>query len=198
MAELDLKPTNLLPQDGTVLYYGSIFRPEEAVDHFTSLLEKTPWKNDEAIIFGKHFVTKRQVAWYGDEPYVYRYSGGIKTALYWTDKLRHLKTVVEKCLKTKFNSCLLNLYHNGQVGMGWHSDNEKVLGDTPTLASLSFGAERKFSFRHKYTKQTCSLLLENGSLLVMKDATQTYWQHSLPKSQKVHSPRINLTFRTVV
>ncbi len=198
MAELDLKRDNLLPKDGTVIYYSSIFHPEEAVAHYASLLEKIPWKSDEIIIFGKHFVTTRQVAWYGDEPYVYRYSGGIKTALHWTDELSGLKAIVETRLKTKFNSCLLNLYHNGREGMGWHSDNEKILGNAPTIASLSFGAERKFSFRHKYTKQTLSMLLENGSLLVMKGVTQMYWQHSLPKSQKVNSPRINLTFRAVV
>ena len=108
-----------------------------------------------------------------------------------------VKQIVEKYAETKFNSCLLNLYHNGNEGMGWHSDDEKPLGKNNTIASLSFGAERKFSFKHKQTKQTVSLVLEHGSLLIMKDSTQSNWLHSLPKSKNITQPRINLTFRTM-
>ncbi|MFZ0510672.1 MAG: alpha-ketoglutarate-dependent dioxygenase AlkB [Candidatus Nitrosopolaris sp.] len=105
--------------------------------------------------------------------------------------------MVEKLTETKFNSCLLNLYHNGNEGIAWHSDDEKSLEKNSTIASLSLGAERKFSFKHKQTKQTISLVLEHGSLLIMKDATQTNWLHSLPKSKKITGPRINLIFRTM-
>ena len=93
---------------------------------------------------------------------------------------------------------MLNLYHNGNEGMGWHSDDEKSLGKNNTIASLSFGAERNFSFKHKHTKQIVSFGLEHGSLLIMKDTTQTNWLHSLPKSKSVTQPRINLTFRTII
>jgi alkylated DNA repair dioxygenase AlkB len=93
-------------------------------------------------------------------------------------------------------SNLLNK-HNGNEGMGWHSDDEKSMGKNNTIASLSFGAERKFSFKHKQTKQIVSLVLEHGSLLIMKNATQTNWLHSLPKSKNITQPRINLTFRTI-
>jgi len=62
---------------------------------------------------------------------------------------------------------------------------------------LSFGAERKFSFKHKQTKQIVSLVLEHGSLLIMKNDTQSNWLHSLPKSKNITQPRINLTFRTI-
>jgi alkylated DNA repair dioxygenase AlkB len=105
---------------------------------------------------------------------------------------------VEEYAEIKFNSCLLNLYHDGNEGMGWHSDDEKSIEKNSTIASLSFGAERKFSFKHKQTKQTISLVLEHGSLLMMKDATQTNWLHSLPKSEKVIGSRINLTFRKMI
>ena len=94
-----------------------------------------------------------------------------KGALTWTKDLFEVKQIVEKYAETKFNSCLLNLYHNGNEGMGWHSDDEKSLGKNNTIASLSFGAERKFSFKHKQTKQTISLVLQHDSLLIMKDAT---------------------------
>jgi alkylated DNA repair dioxygenase AlkB len=93
---------------------------------------------------------------------------------------------------------LLNLYHNGDEGMAWHSDDEKSLGKNTCIASLSFGAERKFSFKHKQTKDATSLVLEHGSLLVMKDETQTNWLHRLPPTTLIKRPRINLTFRTMV
>ncbi len=99
---------------------------------------------------------------------------------------------------TVFNSCLLNLYDSGSQGMAWHSDDEKSLGKNTTIASLSLGATRKFSLRHKRTGESISIQLEDGSLLIMKGTTQTFWQHSVPKSAKITTPRINLTFRTIV
>jgi alkylated DNA repair dioxygenase AlkB len=82
--------------------------------------------------------------------------------------------------------------------MAWHSDGEPDLKKNGAIASLSFGAERKFSFKHKQTKETVSLLLEHGSLLVMKGSTQTHWLHRLPPTTRVSKPRINLTFRTIM
>ena len=130
---------------------------------------------------------------------MYTYSNTTKQALAWTKELSELKQIVEELAAggIKFNSCLLNLYHNGNEGMGWHSDDEKSLEKNNTIASLSFGAERKFSFKHKESKQTVSLVLELGSLLIMKDATQRNWLHSIPKSKSIIEPRINLTFRTI-
>jgi len=189
---------NLLPGDGTANYFGPIFSQDEAHAYFEALLMGIRWKNDEAIIFGKHIVTARKVAWYGDANYSYTYSGTTRHALGWTGDLLTLKEIVERLASTQFNSCLLNLYHDGSEGIAWHSDDEKCLKVNSTIASLSLGAERKFCFKHKITQQTVSLLLENGGLLVMKDATQTHWLHSLPKSKNIKTPRINLTFRTMV
>jgi len=189
---------NLLPCDGTVNYFGQILDTDEARRYYEALLKTIKWKNDEVFIFGKHFVTTRKVAWYGDADYSYTYSGTTKQALAWTRELLALKGIAEKLTAAKSNSCLLNLYHDGNEAMAWHSDDESSLVRNSTIASLSFGAERKFCFKHKQTQQTVSLVLENGSLLVMKDATQTYWRHSLPKSKRVKTPRINLTFRTMV
>jgi len=93
---------------------------------------------------------------------------------------------------------LANLYHDGSEGMAWHSDGEKDLKKDGAIASLSFGAERKFAFKHKQSKETVSMVLEHGSLLVMKDTTQTNWLHRLPPTKRINKPRINLTFRTIV
>jgi len=189
---------NLLPFDGTVIYHGKIMKPDAAANYHHVLMDTIQWKNDEAIIFGKHIITKRKAAWYGDDGYLYTYSNTTKKALAWTPELLELKQMVEAITGTTFNSCLLNLYHNGNEGMAWHSDDESSLGKNTTIASLSFGAERKFSLKHKKGKETVSVILESGSLLVMKDTTQTNWLHSLPKSKRVVRPRINLTFRTIV
>lgn len=189
---------NLLQKDGTAHYYGIIMSYKEANRYFDSLLKNISWKNDEAIILGKHIITKRMVAWYGDSDYLYTYSNATKQALVWTKELLELKRLVEQITLSRFNSCLLNLYHNGSEGLGWHSDDERSIEKNSPIASLSFGAERKFSFKHKRTKQTISLVLEHGSLLVMKDTTQMNWLHSLPKSNKINQARINLTFRTMV
>ena len=190
--------TNLLPNDGVVNYYGKVLKQQEARYYFNKLLNTIEWKNDEAIIFGKHIITKRKAAWYGEAGYLYTYSNTTKLALSWTVELLQLKKIAEGITGEAFNSCLLNLYHNGDEGMAWHSDDEKSLGKNTAIASFSFGAERKFSLKHKKTKQAVAVLLENGSLLLMKDATQTNWLHCLPKSKKINHPRINLTFRTIV
>jgi alkylated DNA repair dioxygenase AlkB len=190
--------TNLLNMDGIAIYYGKILTFEEANGYFHSLLQNTPWENDEVVVFGKHIVTKRKTAWYGDSNYVYIYSNTRKLALPWTRELINLKQIIENRSDTKFNSCLLNLYHNGNEGMGWHSDDEKSIEENSTIASVSFGAERKFSFKHKQNKKIISVLLEHGSLLLIKEVTQKNWLHSLPKSKKITLPRINLTFRRMV
>ena len=190
--------TIILNKDGLVNYYGKILTSEEANQYLGLLMQNILWKNDEVVIFGKHIVTKRKTAWYGDSDYLYTYSNITKQALPWTKELYGLKQMVEEFAGVKFNSCLLNLYHNGDEGMGWHSDDEESLGKNNTIASLSLGAERKFLFKHKQTKQINSFILEHGSLLIMKDATQRNWLHSLPKSKNIVQPRINLTFRTIV
>ena len=199
---MDLFPpdphTNLLPCDGSVNYHGRIFSMADADRYTTALLNEVPWQHDEAIIYGKHIITARKVAWYGDSDFAYTYSGITRQALSWNESLMQLKATAEQHCGTSFNSCLLNLYDHGEQGMAWHSDDEKSLGLNSTIASLSFGAERRFCFKHKSRSQTAEIILEHGSLLVMKDATQTHWLHSIPKSKRITEPRINLTFRTIV
>jgi len=189
---------NLLPRDGEVHYFGKVFSEADANRYYEILLKTIEWKNDEAIIFGKKIVTKRKVAWYGDRKFEYTYSKITKKALVWTPELLQLKKHIEAKSGETFNSCLLNLYHSGDEGMAWHSDAEKDLKKNAAIASVSFGAERKFAFKHKQTKETISLNLEHGSLLIMKGTTQKHWLHRLPPTKKIHTARVNLTFRTIV
>jgi alkylated DNA repair dioxygenase AlkB len=189
--------TNLLPYDGEVIYYGKILNDENTRQYFNRLQGNIQWENDTALLFGKLITTKRKVAWYGDQPFPYTYSNTTKSALPWTKELIDLKEIIEKKTGQTFNSCLLNLYHNGEEGLAWHSDNEKDLKNNGAIGSLSFGADRNFSFKHKVTKQTVSIVLERGSLLLMQGATQKNWLHRLPSTKKVQHPRVNLTFRTM-
>ena len=189
---------NLLPKDGVVNYFGKLFSLKQANEYFNLLMNGIEWKNDEAVMFGKHIITKRKVAWFADKEYAYTYSNITKQASKWTDTLLDLKKIVEEKTGASYNSCLLNLYHNGNEGMAWHSDDEKTLGKNSAIASLTFGAERKFSFKHKQSKETVSVILEHGSMLVMKDTTQTNWLHRLPPTTKIKDARINLTFRIMI
>ena len=158
---------NLLPQDGTVHYFGKIFSTAEADHYLANLLQTIDWKNDESFIYGKLITTKRKVAWYADNHFEYKYSGITKKAMTFTEELLVIKKIIEAKTGEQFNSCLLNLYHNGEEGMGWHSDAEKELKKNGAIASISFGAQRKFLLRHKQTKETVEVQLENGSLLLI-------------------------------
>lgn len=188
---------NYLPRDGEVYHYGQIYEKDSADAWFEYLLQFIRWEQDRVFLFGKERITKRKVAWYANQPFEYRYSKVTKRALPWPQKLLSLKARVESLTGESYNSCLLNLYPSGAEGMGWHRDQEKELKKNGAIASLSFGAERIFQFKHKETAEKVSLLLKHGSLLVMKGSTQTHWLHRLPPSKKIQSPRVNLTFRTV-
>lgn len=192
------EPHNLLPYDGVVQYHGVLLSGDEANHYLQRLLQSIDWQHDEAIIDGKRIVTARQVAWHADKPFEYTYSKTTKIAQPWTPELIALKTRVEQHCGERFNACLLNLYHDGSQGMSWHSDAERQLKRHGAIASFSLGAERKFAFKHKSSKHSTSLMLQHGSLLVMKGCTQTHWLHRLPPTTKIHSPRVNLTFRMMV
>jgi len=193
--QLDNQPVNRLPRQGEVLYYGQIFTPQESVVVFDALLHGIAWEHDEAIVMGKKIVTPRQVSWYADQPFSYHYSHSTKIAKPWPNMLLSLKKKAEQVSGEVYNACLLNLYADGRQAMGWHSDNEAEVKAGGAIASLSFGAERKFLFKHKCHQDKVSLVLQSGSLLMMKGDTQRYWLHRLPPSSLVKHPRINLTFR---
>lgn len=186
---------NILPQDGIAFYYEKIVKDEQLEQFYEALLNNIQWENERVIMFGKEIITKRKVAFFSDPSISYRYASKTKIGMPWTSTLITIKNIVESITKESYNACLLNLYHNGEESMGWHSDNEKEIIANSSIASLSLGANRKFSFKHKVSKETVTIELENGSLLEMKGSVQTQWWHALIKSKKVTDARINLTFR---
>ena len=187
--------STIINKDGIAIYYGPIFTAEENENLFNQLNASIEWKNEEGIMFGKEFITKREVAFYADNDIEYTYSSKTKIGLPWNAALLQIKKIVEAYTNAKYNACLLNLYHDGDESMGWHSDDEKEIVTDSSIASISIGVARRFSFKHKVTKEKIDCLLESGSLLEMKGVIQKNWWHALPKSKKVIEPRINLTFR---
>ncbi len=188
---------NLLAKDGSVNYYPEFISATDSAKLIDKLKESLRWEVDQLIMFGKLVSTRRKVVWIGDQNCAYTYSGVSKQPQAWTPELLLIKNQLEKLSDSVFNSCLLNLYHDGKDGMGWHSDNEKELDTQSPIASLSLGASRKFAFRHKKDKTTTSLILENGSALIMYPPTQNFWHHALLKTKTIHTSRINLTFRKI-
>lgn len=191
-------PQNLLPKDGEVYYLNNIFSGELSEDLFQKLMTSISWQQDQLYMFGKLITTSRKVAWIGDPNCSYTYSGVKKSPQPWTTELLFIKDKAEKLAQCEFNSCLLNLYHNGNEGMGWHSDDEIELDPLAAIASISLGGERKFAFKHKLDKTGVSLFLENDSALIMHAPTQEFWNHSLLKTKKPVGQRINLTFRKIM
>jgi alkylated DNA repair dioxygenase AlkB len=206
-----------LPQ-AKLIFIDHFFKKEEADAILSDLTENIGWEQGEIMMFGKKVLEPRLSAWYGDEGKEYTYSGKKQTPLAWTDTLKGIKNKIElecqnsippdaelhcaKCAhqyKAIFNSVLLNYYRNGQDSMGWHSDDEKELGRNPTIVSLNLGETRRFLIRHKIDKNLKKeILLTHGSLLIMTDEMQHYWQHAVPKEPKKQQPRINLTFRWII
>ena len=181
-------------------YIENFFNLDESQLYMRNLTQSVLWRREKIKMWGKEIVTKRRIAWYADDGKSYTYSGSTFFPSQWNNVLLQLKERVENYSEIKFNSVLLNEYPNGEVGMGWHSDDEKELGTDPIIASLSFGANRDFIFKHKTDKsiKNVKLNLKSGSLLLMLGSTQHYWKHSLPKRLKVKEPRINLTFRNII
>ena len=190
-------PRQILPRDGDTVYFGPLCDAAAADGYFDALLHEIDFQPDRVRLYGREIVTKRKVAWYGDEPYRYTYSHTTKTAAPWTSALAKIKALVEAADGNHYNCCLANLYHSGEEGMAWHSDDEKELRPGAPIASVSLGAERRFIFRHKARRDKAEIRLAHGSLLVMQGGTQTHWEHSLPVMKRVAEPRINLTFRTI-
>lgn len=189
--------TAVLPHDGEAVYYPALFTAAESDALLSALTRTIEWKQDRITLYGKEHDVPRLTAWYGDEGVRYGYSGLRMRAKAWTEELLAIKARIDVLAGVRFNSVLLNLYRDGSDSMGWHADDEPELGENPVIASVSFGASRTFKLRHVVDKTTCNVVLDHGSLLLMKGRTQHAWVHAVPKTKKVLQPRCNLTFRVV-
>lgn len=189
---------NLNMPDAEVIYYPQFFSITDANHYLNKLLKTISWQEDNIRVFGKTYLQPRLTALYANNAHSYTYSNITMKPNVFTNELLEIKKAVEKEVGIIFTSCLANLYRNGQDSNGWHADNEKELGKRPIIASVTFGAERIFHFKHKKDNTLkAKLILNHGSLLVMKGDTQNNWLHQLPKTKKKLTERINLTFRII-
>ena len=187
---------NLLPSGGEVYYIPGVFSRDESNEYFNELFSDVRWKQEPVKIFGREMMQPRLTAWHGDTDKPYTYSGLTMEAAAWIQPLMRMKKVADEYSGVVSTSALLNLYRDGNDGLGWHRDNEKMLGPTPVIASISLGAERIFKLRrYDDKKEVIAIVLDPGSLLIMKGKSQQCWEHCVPKSKSVSGARINVTFR---
>jgi len=185
--------------DADIVYFPNFFDKVEADKIFIDLLENTAWQQDSIKVYGKMHLQPRLTALYGNEGKPYSYSNIKMYPHNWTLLLQKIKFHIESVANTNFTSVLLNYYRDGSDSNSWHADNEKELGINPIIASVSFGVERNFQLKHNNDKTLKkNIVLEHGSLLLMKGATQHNWKHQIPKTTKPIGPRINLTFRVIL
>ena len=187
----------LLPGDGSAVLSPDFLCESDADNYFSGLHNNTPWEQNFIRLFGKEVSEPRLSTWHAEADLPYTYSGVPRTPHPWKEPLSSLRTACEAHTGQSFNGALLNLYRTGQDAMGWHSDDEAVNGSNPVIASISLGAERRFDFRHKQSREMISVVLPHGSLLVMSGACQTFWLHRIAKTTRQTEPRINVTFRTL-
>ncbi len=192
------EPIRLDMPDADVTYYPAFFDQNKSDKLYTALIETIDWRQDNITVFGKTYPQPRLTALYANNKNAYRYSNITMTPHAFNKELLGIKEQIETVSNIEFTSCLLNLYRNGQDSNGWHADDEKELGINPVIASVSFGQERWFHFKHKNDKNLKQkIVLQHGSLLIMKGETQNNWLHQIPKTKKIIKPRINITFRII-
>jgi alkylated DNA repair dioxygenase AlkB len=165
---------------------------------YQRLLHEQDWPDNRYNVAGRQLTLPRLQTWHADPGISYSYSNNLLQTRPWTPLLSEIRARLETYLNFAFNSVLVNLYRNGGDYVGWHADNEPELGEQPFIASLTFGAERQFAFRHKKSSEQGQIALLNGTLLIMRPDFQHHWLHSVPVDQNQSDGRINLTFRKVI
>ncbi len=184
--------------DAEIEYYPSLFSSTEANELFEKLKIEIPWQQDTITVYGKDHLQPRLTCLFGNEGKPYGYSNIVMQPHQWTPLIIYIKEEVEKICQESFTTVLLNYYRDGKDSNGWHADNEKELGRNPIIASVSFGVERVFQLKHNTIPEAKqNIILQHGSLLLMKGTTQHFWKHQIPKTTKSISGRINLTFRII-
>jgi alkylated DNA repair dioxygenase AlkB len=195
---LSTEPLRLDLPDADVRLRRQAFQPAEADEMLAVLRSRIDWQQEDIVIFGQRRRVPRLVAWHGDPGTAYTYSGTAHEPLPWTPELQRVRHRAEELTGHRYNSVLLNLYRDGRDGMGWHADDEPELGHEPVIASVSFGATRRFKLRHRRSRSAARTLdLAHGDLLLMAGATQHHYVHAVPKTARPVGARVNLTFRWV-
>ena len=173
---------HLVKENLDIKIFNHLFSKQESDFFFQKLLDVVEWKHETITMWGKKRTLRRRVAWYGDPGKNYAYSGNSLRPKAWNKDLTVIKEKIEALSSIRFNSVLLNDYEDGNVGMGWHCDDEKELGKDPVIGSVSFGVDRDFYLKpkNKSSNERVKIRASNGSFILMNGATQHHWLHSLP------------------
>ena len=195
-------PTSLIERGADFVLDGFVY-----CDHFLQSIEadelldecrsNIPWNVEIVPLFGKRYVAPRLSCAIAEPGCIYRYRGSQSNTIVFSRKLNRLRRQLEQCTNSTFNFVLANRYRSGNDYVGWHSDDERDMGKTPIIASLSLGATRKFRIVSKATGEKRSILVGHGSLLLMFGESQTRYKHTLAKTRLPVGERINLSFRDV-
>lgn len=183
--------------NGEYIYIPNFYDKTTADTYLKRLISDIKWKQESMKMYGKEIPFPRLTAWYGDNDKPYSFSGITLQPHPWSPGLSKIKADIEPKAGVVFNSVLLNRYRDGNDSISWHTDAEKELGENPVIASVNFGAERKFQLKHKDTNERIDILLKHGSLLIMQGELQHFWKHQIPKSKTITQERVNLTFRVI-
>lgn len=184
-------------ENGEYLYFPNFFSKSESDGFLKKMIEDIEWKQESMNMYGKEVQFPRLTAWYGDNDKPYSFSGITLQPKKWNEDLLQIKSKIQPIAEVVFNSVLLNLYRSGRDSISWHTDEEKELGPNPVIASVNFGATRKFQLKHMNTKEKLEIELSHGSLLIMQGELQHFWQHQVPKTSLELKERVNLTFRVI-
>lgn len=186
-----------LVENGEYIFYPGFLPKLESDSFFCQIRDNSSWKQESMNMYGRRVNFPRLTAWYGDSDKPYSFSGITLKPLPWTHELLDIKNRVELISGVKFNSVLLNFYRNGGDYISWHTDAEKELGINPVIASVNFGATRRFQLKHIKSEEKVEIKLTHGSLLIMQGELQHFWKHQIVKTKKPTEERINLTFRFI-
>lgn len=176
-------------------YEPAVFDASTAAAHLAGLLDEVAWERHEFSLYGRTMPMPRLIAMYG--PVGYRYSGIEHRPCPLPPRVAAIRDRVAAVTGRRFNSVLLNLYRDGRDGVSWHRDDDYDHGGQPDIGSVSFGAPRRFQLRDGAGRRA-DLVLDSGSLLLMRGEALRRWWHRVPKTARPVGPRVNLTFRYMV
>lgn len=201
----------ILSDESRRSYAGLLQKPSELLPHlgefFQRIKDGTHWKQPE----GPMGALPRKTGWMvkSNCTCMYRY-GGVEVApegfpTWMTDLMKLVMPLCGLLPENWPNACNLNLYEDGGMSVGWHSDDERLFQgrfQDCRIISLSLGVERRFEMRLNWPEEKEQgirrVRLGNGDILTMEGMTQKHFQHRVPREENVKAPRINLTWRYVL
>lgn len=211
--EIEDRKKYLVARGGCIFYYVPNYYPSHK-DAYDILLREIPWQrfNNNNPVHKEG--SARLSCFMGSEGTYYPNSS--KKATPWHYLVSEMKNRLETDLGYEINSCLLNYYPNGNIGISNHKDRECGGKDNVTIG-ITLGATRdmvlkqdnivkegikvscedNIIYEHNSQGQIYRIVypVRSGDLYFMGGYFHAAWTHEIPKRVKVKEGRISLTFR---